>query len=53
MGSQEITHTTLIMIIVVLRRFSKSPIRMTGRVISIVKGEPRGSSRFVMTLKKK
>jgi hypothetical protein len=31
-------------------RFSKLPIRMTGRAISMVKGEPRGSSRFIMVL---
>ncbi len=24
------------------------PIRMTGRVVSYVRGEPRGSSRFTM-----
>jgi len=29
-------------------RFSNNPIRMTGRVMSIVKGEPQGSCRFIM-----
>lgn len=33
-----------------LCRFSLSPIRMTGRVISTVKGDVRGSSRFIMVL---
>eukprot|EP01038_Epipyxis_sp_PR26KG_P013500 gene13500-18114_t len=32
-------------------RFSKSPIKMTGRVFSFVRGEPKGSSRFVMALR--
>ena len=31
-------------------RFSKQPIRMTGRVISVEKGVMRGSNRFIMTL---
>lgn len=31
-------------------RFSKQPIRMTGRVISVEKGVVRGSNRFVMAL---
>lgn len=34
-------------------RFSKSPIRMTGRVLSIVRGEVCGSSRFIMVLRRK
>lgn len=29
-------------------RFSQQPIRMTGRVMSSIKGEPQGSCRFVM-----
>jgi len=33
-------------------RFSKMPIKMTGRVVSIVRGEIRSSNRFVMTLKR-
>jgi hypothetical protein len=33
-------------------RFSKSPIRMTGRVISMLNGEPKGSSRFVLVKKR-
>lgn len=32
-------------------RFSRNPLRMTGRAISIYKGEPKGSSRFVMVKK--
>ena len=34
-------------------RFSRNPIRMTGRVLSIVKGEFKGSSRFIMILNRK
>lgn len=33
-------------------RFSKRSIRMTGRVISTIKGEMRASSRFIMALKR-
>jgi hypothetical protein len=33
-------------------RFSKMPIKMTGRVVSVVRGEIRSSNRFVMTLKR-
>ena len=29
-------------------RFSQNPIRMTGRVMSIVKGTAQGSCRFIM-----
>lgn len=31
-------------------RFSKQPIRMTGRVISVENGVMRGSNRFIMAL---
>jgi len=34
-------------------RFSARPIRMSGRVLSIVKGEAKGNSRFVMELQRK
>lgn len=33
-------------------RFSRQPIRMTGRVISVVNGEPCGSCRFIMMKKR-
>ena len=33
-----------------LFRFSNNPIRMTGRVLSTVRGEVIGSSRFIMVL---
>jgi len=33
-------------------RFSSRPIRMSGRVLSIVRDEPKGSSRFVMELRR-
>ena len=33
-------------------RFSGMPIKMTGRVVSLVRGEIRSSNRFVMTLKR-
>lgn len=33
-------------------RFSQQPIRMTGRVMSSIKGEPQGSCRFVMAKRK-
>lgn len=32
-------------------RLSRSPVRMSGRVVSIINGEIRGSSRFVMSLR--
>ena len=35
-----------------LHRFSRQPIRMTGRVVSTLKGEVQGSSRFVMVKKR-
>ena len=31
-------------------RFSRNPIRMTGRVVSTLRGEVQGSSRFLMVL---
>jgi hypothetical protein len=34
-------------------RFSRNPIRMTGRVLSIVNSEFKGSSRFIMILNRK
>ena len=33
-------------------RFSRLPIRMTGRVLSVLRGQPQGSSRFVMELQR-
>ena len=33
-------------------RFSRQPIRMTGRVVSVVNGEPCGSCRFIMMKKR-
>ena len=33
-------------------RFSRQPIRMTGRVVSTLRGEVQGSSRFVMMKKR-
>jgi hypothetical protein len=34
-------------------RFSRNPIRMTGRVVSSLRGEAQGSSRFIMVLKRR
>jgi hypothetical protein len=46
------SSTLLLFFRLCLYRFSRQPIRMTGRVVSTLKGEVQGSSRFVMVKKR-